>query len=166
MATAGVPSGNILNNKTKEIGQSLMLLIKEGNSEAVIRDLVLSSHFSKLKSSLGTNKAAAKLGKLEQSLHITQDGYALYELGENSITLSPNDMESIISSANQYARDIERINADSSIDSEDTEGLTRKERKDREKTRIDKVQQIKESALNKLMQSVYKYIPFLQAQPR
>jgi uncharacterized protein YnzC (UPF0291/DUF896 family) len=45
-------------------------------------------------------------------------------------------MESIISSANQYARDIERINADSSIDSEDTEGLTRKERKDREKTRI------------------------------
>jgi hypothetical protein len=40
-------------------------------------------------------KAAAKLGKLEQSLHITQDGYALYELGENSITLSPNDMESI-----------------------------------------------------------------------
>jgi hypothetical protein len=50
-----------------------MLLIKEGNSEAVIRDLVLSSHFSKLKSSLGTNKAAAKLGKLEQSLHITQD---------------------------------------------------------------------------------------------
>jgi uncharacterized protein YnzC (UPF0291/DUF896 family) len=75
-------------------------------------------------------------------------------------------MESIISSANQYARDIERINSDSSIDSEDTEGLTRKERKDREKTRIDKVQQIKESALNKLMQSVYKYIPFLQAQPR
>jgi hypothetical protein len=60
-------------------------------------------------------------------LHITQDGYALYGLGENSITLSPNDMESIISSANQYARDIERINADSSIDSEDTEGLTRKE---------------------------------------
>ncbi|VVM21372.1 hypothetical protein BSPWISOXPB_4288 [uncultured Gammaproteobacteria bacterium] len=57
----------------------------------------------------------------------------MYELGENSITLSPNDMESIISSANQYARDIERINADSSIDSEDTEGLTRKERKDREK---------------------------------
>lgn len=158
--------GNILNNKTKEIGQSLMLLIKEGNSEAVIRDLVLSSHFSKLKSSLGTNKAAAKLGKLEQSLHITQDGYALYGLGENSITLSPNDMESIISSANQYARDIERINADSSIDSEDTEGLTRKERKDREKTRIDKVQQIKENALNKLMQSVYKHIPFLQAQPR
>jgi hypothetical protein len=44
--------GNILNNKTKEIGQSLMLLIKEGNSEAVIRDLVLSSHFSKLNSSL------------------------------------------------------------------------------------------------------------------
>jgi hypothetical protein len=38
--------GNILNNRTKEIGQSLMLLIKEGNSEAVIRDLVLSSHFS------------------------------------------------------------------------------------------------------------------------
>jgi hypothetical protein len=27
--------GNILNNKTKEIGQSLMLLIKEGNAEAV-----------------------------------------------------------------------------------------------------------------------------------
>jgi hypothetical protein len=46
-------------------------------------------------------------------LHITQDGYALYELGENSITLSPNDMESIINSANQYARDIERIDADS-----------------------------------------------------
>jgi hypothetical protein len=38
--------GNILNNKTKEIGQSLMLLIKEGNAEAVVRDLVLSSHFS------------------------------------------------------------------------------------------------------------------------
>jgi hypothetical protein len=50
-------------------------------------------------------EAASKLGKLEQSLHITQDGYALYELGENSITLSPNDMESIISSANQYARE-------------------------------------------------------------
>jgi hypothetical protein len=48
-------------------------------------------------------------------LHITQDGYALYELGENSITLSPNDMESIISSANQYARDVERIDADNSI---------------------------------------------------
>jgi hypothetical protein len=46
-------------------------------------------------------QAAAKLGKLEQSLHITQDGYALYELGKNSITLSPNDMESIINSANQ-----------------------------------------------------------------
>jgi hypothetical protein len=57
----------------------------------IVRDLVLSSHFRKLKSSLGTNKAASKLGKLEQSLHITQDGYALYELGENSITLSPND---------------------------------------------------------------------------
>jgi hypothetical protein len=55
--------------------------------------------------------------KLEQSLHITQDGYALYELGENSITLSPNDMESIINSANQYARDIERIDADSNTDS-------------------------------------------------
>jgi hypothetical protein len=54
--------------------------------------------------------------KLEQSLHITQDGYALYELGENSITLSPNDMESIINSANQYARDIERIDADSNTD--------------------------------------------------
>jgi hypothetical protein len=51
-------------------------------------------------------------------LHITQDGYALYELGENSITLSPNDMESIINSANQYARDIERIYADSSADSD------------------------------------------------
>jgi uncharacterized protein YnzC (UPF0291/DUF896 family) len=51
--------------------------------------------------------------------------------------------EFVISSANQYARDIERINTDSSINSEDTEGLTRKERKDREKTRIDKVQQIK-----------------------
>jgi hypothetical protein len=37
--------------KTKEIGQSLMLLIKEGNAEAVVRDLVLSSHFRKLKSS-------------------------------------------------------------------------------------------------------------------
>jgi hypothetical protein len=49
----------------------------EGNAEAVVRDLVLSSHFRKLKSSLGTNKAASKLGKLEQSLHITQDGYAL-----------------------------------------------------------------------------------------
>jgi hypothetical protein len=42
-------------------------------------------------------------------MHITQDGYALYELGENSITLSPNDMESIISSANQYARDLSII---------------------------------------------------------
>jgi hypothetical protein len=41
----------------------------------------------------------------------------VYELGENSITLSPNDMESIINSANQYARDIERIDADSSADS-------------------------------------------------
>jgi hypothetical protein len=41
---------------------------------------------------------------------------------------------------------VSQINADSSINSEDTEGLTRKERKDREKTRIDKVQQIKESA--------------------
>jgi hypothetical protein len=40
--------GNILNNKTKEIGQSLMLLIKEGNAEAVVRDLVLSSHFRKI----------------------------------------------------------------------------------------------------------------------
>jgi hypothetical protein len=53
--------------------------------------------------------------------------------------MKPVDMESIISSANQYARDIERINTDSSINSEDTEGLTRKERKDREKTRIDKL---------------------------
>jgi hypothetical protein len=47
-----------------------MLLIKEGNAEAVVRDLVLSSHFRKLKSSLGTNKAASKLGKLEQSLQL------------------------------------------------------------------------------------------------
>jgi hypothetical protein len=52
-------------------------LLKEGNAEAVVRDLVLSSHFRKLKSSLGTNKAASNLGKLEQSLHITQDGYAV-----------------------------------------------------------------------------------------
>jgi hypothetical protein len=44
-------------------------------------------------------------------------------------------MESIISSANQYARDVERIDADNSIDSTDTSGLTRKERKDRKKTR-------------------------------
>jgi hypothetical protein len=44
-----------------------MLLIKEGNAEAVVRDLVLSSHFRKLKSSLGTNKAASKLGKLDSS---------------------------------------------------------------------------------------------------
>jgi hypothetical protein len=36
-------------------------------------------------------------------------------------------MESIINSANQYARDIERIDADSSADSTDTSGLTRKE---------------------------------------
>jgi hypothetical protein len=84
-------------------------------------------------------------------LHITQDGYALYELGENSITLSPNDMESIISSANQYARDVERIEADNSVDSTDTSGLTRKERKDRKKNRLDKIHQIKEDALNKLM---------------
>jgi hypothetical protein len=46
------------------------------------------------------------------------------KLGENSITLSPNDMESIISSANQYARDVERIDADNSVDSTDTSGLT------------------------------------------
>jgi hypothetical protein len=39
------------------------------------------------------------------------------------LTLSPNDMESIINSANQYARDIERIDADSNTDSTDTSGL-------------------------------------------
>jgi hypothetical protein len=32
-------------------------------------------------------------------------------------------MESIISSANQYARDVERIDADNSVDSKDTSGL-------------------------------------------
>jgi hypothetical protein len=32
-------------------------------------------------------------------------------------------MESIISSANQYARDVERIDADNSVDSTDTSGL-------------------------------------------
>jgi hypothetical protein len=47
------------------------------------------------------------------------------------------DMESIISSANQYARDVERIDADNSVDSTDTSGLTRKERKDRKKNRLD-----------------------------
>jgi hypothetical protein len=40
------------------------------------------------------------------------------------------------------------------------------ERKDRKKTRLDKIHQIKEGALNKLMEGVYKHIPFLQAEPR
>jgi hypothetical protein len=60
------------------------------------------------------------------------------------------DMESIINSANQYARDIERIDADSNTDSTDTSGLTRKERKEIKKTRLDKIHQTKEGALNKL----------------
>jgi hypothetical protein len=94
---------------------------------------------------VGFNKPTDSDGLFLSSLHITQDGYALYELGENSITLSPNDMESIINSANQYARDIERIDADSSADSTDTSGLTRRERKDREKSRLDKNVLIKPS---------------------
>jgi hypothetical protein len=47
--------------------------------------LVFAAHFDKLSSSLGANKAAAELGKLEQSLHITQDGYAMYTLGNNNL---------------------------------------------------------------------------------
>jgi hypothetical protein len=43
--------------------KSLQLLIKEGNAQAVIKDLVFAAHFDKLSSSLGTNKAAAELGK-------------------------------------------------------------------------------------------------------
>jgi hypothetical protein len=64
-----------------------------------------------------------------------------------SVRLQPNDMESIINSANQYARDIERIDADSNTDSTDTSGLTRKERKEIKKTRLDKIHQTKEGAL-------------------
>jgi hypothetical protein len=67
----------------------------------------------------------------------------------------------MVASANQYARDVERIDADNSVDSTDTSGLTRKERKDRKKTRLDKIHQIKEGALNKLMESVYKHIPVI-----
>jgi hypothetical protein len=51
-------------------------------------------------------------------------------MGQVHFVVSPNDMESIISSANQYARDVERIDADNSVDSTDTSGLTRKERKE------------------------------------
>jgi hypothetical protein len=56
----------------------------------------------------------------------------------------------------------EIIDADSSADSTDTSGLTRKERKEIKKTRLDKIHQTKEDALNKLMEGVYKHIPFLQ----
>jgi hypothetical protein len=59
-----------------------------------------------------------------------------------SISLGDSVIE-FSSSANQYARDVERIDADNSVDSTDTSGLTRKERKDRKKTRLDNIHQIK-----------------------
>ena len=145
---------NILNGNKKEINKSLQLLIKEGNAQAVIKDLVFAAHFDKLSSSLGTNKAAAELGKLEQSLYITQDGYAMYTLGDNSITLSPNDMKNIINDVNQY----------SSNESKDTISNW-----DNIKNKIlgnEEPEETKTDNFRTLMDNVNKYIPYYQSKVR
>ena len=142
---------NILNGNKEKVNKSLQLLIKEGNAQAVIKDLVFAAHFDKLSSSLGANKAAAELGKLEQSLHITQDGYAMYTLGNNSITLSPNDMKNIINDVNQY----------SSNESKDAIGNW-----ELIKDTIlgnEKPEETKRDNFNILMDNINKYIPYYQS---